>query len=305
MWEWLKSWWEDPTKQPVSGYLAGKVDDLAPSVLIKSKAQYFSLTVECLRIVLEREGVKKFFGVISGRVGFDLNRGPDAITLIISPEDLKGVDRKDLGKIIVQSIPLCEKIPYIGDSIDLRLALMSLEMENLLDGMVDVLSSVAKAAGIGYVEQAKAFVTPIEKGIGLLSKQGGTEIGIYKSIDDLKTGYYCVARGPQERLQLNRCKLSGNWELIDQSGKIVTDIPYFVIRIQANDNKDNFARIPSIRDAYEKMRESALEGKEKDATDAFELFRRTVIWSDDLLDHDRGPMIEWGRTNLQATFPAK
>ena len=304
-WEWLKHWWEDPAKQSVAGYLAGKEDDCSTSAAIKPRAQYFSVAVECMRIVLEREGPRKFFGAVTGRIGFNSTDGPDAITLVISPEALKGVDRGDLGRIVVQSVPLCEKLPYIGECLDLRLALMSLQGEDLLVGIVDVLSSVAKAAGIGFVEQAKAFLAPIENGIALLSRQGGTEIGIYKVITEPRTGYYCVARAPSTRLDLAKSKLSANWELMDQNGRLVSDIPYLILRIAAHDKKENFASIPSIRSAYERMRKSALEGKEKEAREAFEFFRRTVIWSDDLLDHDRRPMVEWARKNLEDTFPAK
>jgi hypothetical protein len=104
---------------------------------------------------------------------------------------------------------------------------------------------------------------------------------------------------------LANSKLSANWELIDQNGTLVSDIPYLVLRIEAHDKKENFASIPSIRSAYERMRKGAVEGKEKEAREAFEFFRRTVIWSDDLLDHDRTPMIEWARKNLEDTFPTK
>jgi hypothetical protein len=303
-WDWLKSLWEDPAQNYAAAYLAGRDGDPAPSKPITEGAQYFTVTLECMRLVYAREAFTKFYGVVSGQVGFDLTHGPEAITLIVSPDALKGVEKADLGRVIVQTVPLCEKIPYIGGSIELRMALLSLEASNLLTGVVDVLTSVAKAAGVGYVEQAKTFLAPIEKGIDLLTRQGGAEIGLYKAITEPKTGYFCVARAPAKRLDLAKCRLSATWELVDQNGKVTTDVPYFVVRLQAHDKKGNFARSPSIRNAYAKLQEAALKGEEQPAKEAFEFFRRTVIWSDDLLSQDRDEMIDAGRKQLEDSFPA-
>jgi hypothetical protein len=305
MWEWLKSLWEDPTQNFAAAYLAGRDGDPAPGTQIKPNQQYFTITLECMRLVYARQAFAKFYGVVSGRVGFDLATGPEAITLIVSPEELKGVEKANFGRVIVQTVPLCEKIPYIGDSIELRLALLSLEATNLLAGVVDVLTSVASAAGIGYVEQAKTFLASIEKGINLLIQQGGCEIALYKAITDPRTGYFCVARAPQNRLVLEKCRLSTNWELIDQNGQVVADVPYFVVRLQAHDKKGNFARIPNIRDAYAKLHEAAVKGDENTAKEAFEFFRRTVLWSADLLPQDRNEMIESAREQLAGSFPAQ
>jgi hypothetical protein len=205
--------------------------------------------------------------------------------------------------VIVQTVPLCEKVPYIGGSIELRLALLSLEATNLLTGVVDVLTSVASAAGVGYVEQAKTFLAPIEKGINLLIRQGGCEIALYKAISEPRTGYFCVARAPHDRLALEKCRLSPTWELIDQNGKVTKDVPYFVVRLQAHDKKGNFARIPSVRDAYAKLHDAATKSDEQTAKEAFEFFRRTVIWSADLHPHDRDEMIDFARKQLEASFP--
>jgi hypothetical protein len=309
MWEWLKSLWEDPAENYAAAYLSGRDGDPLPSTEIASGKQYFTISLECMHLVHAREGITKFYGVFSGRIGFDLASGPEAITLIVSPDALKGVEKAQYERVIVQTVPLCEKIPYVGGSIDLRLALLSLEATNLLSGIVDVLTSVAKAAGIGYVEQAKTFLGPLEKGIGLLVRQGGTEIGLYKSVNELKTGYYCVARAPVGRLNLTKCRLSSDWELTDQNGKAITEVPYFVLRVQSHENKGNFARIPSIREAYAKLRDAVLKGKGKEhqkaAKEAFEFFRRTVIWSADLQPHDREEMIEFARKQLETSFPAQ
>jgi hypothetical protein len=305
MWEWLKSLWEDPAQNFVAAYLAGREGEADGGIQIEAGQQYFTVTLECMRIVYAREALSKFYGIVGGRVGFDLASGPEAITIIVSPEALKGVEKADYGKVIVQTVPLVEKIPYIGGRIDLQLALLSLEASNLLAGIVDVLTSVASAAGIGYVEQAKTFLAPVEKGIGLLVRQGGTEIALYKAITDLRSGYFCVARAPQKRLALEKCRLSKNWDLIDQNGKVAADVPYFVLRLQAYDKKGNFARIPSIRNAYSKLHDAAVKGDEKTAKEAFEYFRRTVIWSPDLHPHDRDEMIEFARKQLVDSFPAK
>ena len=306
MWSWLKSLWEDPTQNLSAAYLAGRDGDAAPVKPIAAGQQYFTVTLECMRLVYAREAFTKFYGVVSGSVGFDLKSGPEAITLIVSPDALKGVEKADLGRVVVQTIPLCDRIPYIDGGLDLRLALLSLEATNLLTGIVDVLTSVAKAAGVGYVEQAKTFLSPIEKGIDLLVSQGGCEIALYKTIAEPMTGYFCVARAPENRLVLEKCRLSKTWELIDQNGKVTTDVPYFVLRIQAHDKKGNFARIPSIRDAYTRLHDLAVKGDdEKAAQEAFEFFRRTVIWSADLLQHDREEMIKSAQDQLEASFPAK
>lgn len=306
MWSWLKTLWETPSQNYSAAYLAGKDGDAAPGSPIKPGEQYFTVSLECMRLVYAREAFTKFYGVVSGRVGFDLKSGPDAITIIVSPDALKGVEKADLGRVIVQTIPLCERIPYIDGGIDLRIALLSLEATNLLTGVVDVLTSVATAAGVGgYVEQAKTFLAPIEKGIDLLVRQGGCEIGLYKTIDQPQTGYFCVARAPDKRLVLDKCRLSKTWELIDQNGNVTTDVPYFVLRVQAHDKKGNFARIPSIREAYAKLQNLAMGTDQKAADEAFEYFRRTVIWSVDLLPQDRDEMIESARKQLEASFPAK
>ena len=303
--QWLKSWWEGQAENYVAAYLAGRDGDTTPSNSFNEGGHYFTIALECMRIVLAREAFTKFYGVLSGQVGFDLARGPEAITLIISPDDLKGIEKKDLGRIIVQTVPLCEKIPYIGGNIDLRLALLSLESTNLLNGLVDVLTSVTKAAGVGYVEQAKTFLTPIEKGIDLLRTQGGCEIGLYKAISQPKTGYYCVARAPAKRLDLPKCRLSAAWELIDQTGKIVVDVPYFVLSVQAHDRKRNFGRIPSIREAYAKLNEAAVKGDEAPAREALAFFTRTVTWSDDLLPADKDEIIASAHEKMEKSFPAR
>jgi hypothetical protein len=305
MWDWLKSLWEDPAENFAGAYLAGRDGDPTLAMPIKADQQYFTITLECMHLVLAREAFTKFYGVLSGSVGFDLATGPQAITMIVSPEELKGVDKAQFGRVIVQTVPLCDRVPYIGSAIELRLALLALEATDLLNGIVDVLTSVASAAGVGYVEQAKVFLSPLEKGIALLRRQGGCEIGLYKTIADPTTGYFCVARTPSKRLALEKCRLSKTWDLIDPAGQVVTDVPYFVVRFQAFDKKGNFAAIPSIRDAYAKLHDAAIQGDEKAANEAFEFFRRNVLWSPDLFPADREEMIESARKRLEASFPAK
>jgi ribosomal protein S1 len=114
-----------------------------------------------------------------------------------------------------------------------------------------------------------------------------------------------VARAPRSRLVLEKCRLSTEWEIIDQNGKVATDVPYFVMRVQGYDKKGNFARIPSIRDAYAKLHDASVKGDEKTAKEAFEFFRRTVIWPADLHPHDRTEMIEFARKQLEESFPAQ
>ncbi|MBV8193110.1 MAG: hypothetical protein JO339_38225, partial [Alphaproteobacteria bacterium] len=125
MWEWLKKLWEDPTQNYVAAYLAGREgdDDGQPKEIEEGK-DYFTITLECMRLVNVREGLTKFYGVLSGTVGCDLETRQETITVIVSPEALKGVEKPKLAKVIVQSVPICERVPYSGGPIDLRLALL-------------------------------------------------------------------------------------------------------------------------------------------------------------------------------------
>src|SRR5580700_69907 len=127
MWDWLKSLWEDPAENFAGAYLAGRDGDPTLAMPIKADQQYFTITLECMHLVLAREAFTKFYGVLSGSVGFDLATGPQAITMIVSPEELKGVDKAQFGRVIVQTVPLCDRVPYIGSAIELRLALLALE----------------------------------------------------------------------------------------------------------------------------------------------------------------------------------
>jgi hypothetical protein len=134
---------------------------------------------------------------------------------------------------------------------------------------------------------AKPFVAPIQKGIDLLLTGGGDqilEIGLARSFNPLKTGYFVFVRATKQELTLEDLKVVGDdFRLVGADGVPIEDYPYVVFQITASPKRAGGLSIPEIKDAHEKLRVEERNGNIKEAQDAFASFRRIALTSYDLL----------------------
>src|SRR5436305_3032651 len=118
---------------------------------------------------------------------------------------------------------------------------------------------MASVAGVGSVNMAMPFVKPILEGANELAGAADAvlEIGRSDTLNNPKTGYFVVMQAEKEMKDISKLKLEQDGKLYDSRNSV--KYPYTVFNIEASDKRDDWFSLPEISNAYNKIREAALE----------------------------------------------
>jgi hypothetical protein len=280
-------------KDWVFGYLeSSQTPDGKPSEVITANTKYITVLLKSARIVNVRQGLSKFSGVVHCRTSLPVpgQTNPAEFHFVSIPNELQNADAKNLDRVVQVNKEVLGPIPYTGGTLEVEAGLFSVKTADLLKPYLDVISDLASLAGVSYVQVAKPFVAPIQKGLDLLLTGGGDqilEIGLSTGFNPIKTGYFIVLRLERNKSNIGELRITGDdFRIVGKDGESIQDAPYMVFEIKAEPVREDYYRIPEIRDAYKSFRTSLRSGKLTEAQDAFAVLRRITLTSYDLLpDH--------------------
>ena len=273
-----------------------------PPHTLQKDEDYVSIKVRSSRIVDVRKWAGKFYGAVHARSRYlHQDRGLVEYQTVLSPQLMRELDPAHLERVITIDKPILGPVPYFGQ-LSLELGLFSVKGSDVAGPYIDVLTSLAETAGVGFFSKALPFVDPLRKGLDLLfgnNNQAELEIGLDEDWSQVKTGTWLVIRAPKGTTALEGLQVDPNdFGLIDQHGQAYREQPYIVFAIEAIERRDDWMTIPELKDAWDKIGAAAKEGELNKAEKLFEHFQIIAKWSPDLVPKDAERLSEKAKKRL-------
>ena len=292
-----KDWFFDrvPENQTPDNFKVREVD---------KEKEYLSIVLKSMRIPYTRSGFKRFYATVHSSITLSHQGGTRAgFYVSTSAGKLEELDEKNLHKVLINNKRLLGPIPYLGSDVNLDIGLFSIQSADLLKPFISLLTQVSDLASVSIIKAAEPYVKPLETGIDLLLGSGNPtklETGISTSFTNtMRTGYYvmmCVDKNQMKKEDLFIDP--GDFKLLDKNKNAIEKYPYMVIQVSAEGSRDDWREIPEIKSTHDKLKEEAKKGKDEDVDEAWKVFKRTVQFSDDLIEDHKDQIIKDISTDL-------
>jgi hypothetical protein len=296
-----RDWFFGPV-EPADSALPGT----KPTV-VEAESAYVSLYLESMRVSAGRVRAQSFYGTVTSTVGIASRSGQHAeIVAVATPSALRGVDPQHLDRVVIGRIPLVGSVPYRGGGLDIEIGLFAFPASYLLGPYLDLLGEVAAVAS-AFLPPAGALAStalmpPVRKGLDLLlgtTTDARLEVGLAHSWDQPETGYYAVVTAPETP---GGFRIGARGRLLNPDGSEV-HAAYLVLRLDAHQDRHNWEKIPDVFAAYQVIEDAARRGDLVAARDALAAFRRTAVFSPDLLASDGQRLYNLVEVMLKQAFP--
>ena len=202
-----------------------------------------------------------------------------------SPADLRGVTKETANRVVMGPLRLAGPVPYRGDDVEVEIGLFSIPAKDLAAPYLDLLESVGRAAGIGFIGPAMSLVGPLKDGVTALVGTGlaDLQVGLSRAVHPVCTGVFAALAASPEQLGDRGCVLRDTRLHWADDLTPVTDISYIVYSIETTRERGDWSSLPGLREAYQDLieavrRDSVPEVKKRQAH-----FERVVRTSPDLL----------------------
>ena len=262
-----------------------------PRTPVPPGGAYLSLFLKSARVTDVRRGLSRFYGAVHSYVKLaHRSTGEAEFNMVIAPDMLRDIDARNVDRVLVLDQRLLGPVPYVGGDVELEIGLFSIQSADLAAPYLKLLESLSSAAGVSYFAAALPFAKPILDGIQLLT--GGNdasilELGLSKTERAPKTGYVVVVRAPKGSIDVSNLRVDPtDFTLLDRRGGAISDFPYLVLELTAQRERDDWALIPELRQAYAHVQQSVRAGKWTDAKAALAAFKLTAWTCNDLLLDD-------------------
>jgi hypothetical protein len=254
--------------------------------------------VRRLRVTNVRVGFSRFYGTVESYACLPhMSGSPIEFLTITTPSQLQDVQKRNLDRFVLAGKRLLGPVPYMGGDLELEVGLFSVKSQDMLKPYLDLLTDLAKAAGVAVFSVAAPYIQPLKRGIELLTGAdvGATlEIGVAATFEAPREGDYYVARLESTGHNLSRFSLDDNYNLLDDSGNDVTNSPYIVFSIEQDPTRDDWFMIPTIAQSYAQLTDAVKNQKSfKEVTSHLEHVKRTVLLSPDLLPEHAKQVTDW------------
>ena len=287
----LAELWNEKSHPQTYGYIG----DHTP--LQEGKDTYLSVSLESICIPYIRKFVKTFYATLYGNVSLLSSSSADkdfqSVTTLPSLSEIVELDPQHLDRIIQSTLCLLDDVPYRHEGLSVNLCLFSIQSGDLTKSYISLLKSIAKTAGIAFLSQAVPLAEVICNGITDLVNANELEIGLCKEFPIVEEGYYAVIRTDKETLPLAEFSIDPSTHRLLYQNKLVTQLPYFVLRFQFSDKREHWQEIPELQKSYENMithfRNFPLEYRLNQQM--FDAFKVAMTLSDELLEPDKNRLI--------------
>jgi hypothetical protein len=279
----------------------------AQRTVVGPESAYVSLHLESMRVSAGRVRAQTFYGAVTSAVGIASRSGQRAELLAVAtPSALRGVDPRDLDRVVIGTIPLATSAPYRGGGLDIEIGLFAFPASYLLGPYLDLLGEIAAVAS-AFLPPAgalasTALIPPARKGLDLLfgaATDARLEIGLAHTWNQPQTGYYAAVSAPEPA---GGFRINAQSHLLNPDGSEI-QTAYFVLRLDAHQERRNWEKIPDVFAAYQVIEDAARRGDLVAARDALAAFRRTAVFSPDLLAADGQRLFDLVEGMVKQAFP--
>jgi hypothetical protein len=301
--------WFQNVLQQVKGVITKQGEDFIlerlpapqPADVIKDQ-DYVSIIVKSARIDHVRRWTSKFYGCVQSRAHYlHVDRGDVEYQTVVVPALMKELDPKNLDRVIQIDKPILGPVPYVG-GLSLELGLFSVKSTDLAGPYIDLLTSLAQQASVGFISAAMPFVEPFRKGADLLfgnTNQSELEIGYDKTWTNLETGHWVLMLAAKCSVNVALLKVDSNdGRLIDSSGNPLKGYPYIVFEVARSNRRDDWMRIPELKAGWDAIAKAAKAEQLDDAEQLLRQFALTCRWSPDLVPADQKRLAQAAEAKL-------
>jgi hypothetical protein len=267
---------------------------------------YIELYVESLKIESARRFATKFQGVVYSFVTLSREGEANAQFAAVSkPAKLATLDSTALNKVITVSKQMMGAVPWRGGTLAIELGLFSVKTGNLLTPIIDLVTDVSTAAGIGFVGQVKPFLPLLTKGMDLIAGQTddtALEVAVDTSLTLTKTGNYAIIAAPKAELAGKTFSIDPSDHKLLCDGKSL-DKAYCVFSIRRTLQKADFGEIPDLKERYAALQAAIRSNIKKRAEDELTSFRLATLTSPDLIPADAKRLVDKASQRVRDAFP--
>ncbi|WP_299217433.1 hypothetical protein [uncultured Aquimarina sp.] len=260
------------------------IKELQPDV------DYLNVFLKKMRVVSVRKGLSKFYGAVHSYCNLYHPSGVNAeFNVVTTASKLMELDAKNIDRVVSMDQRMVGPTAYKGGDFDMEIGLFSIKSADLAKPYLGLLQEASTMAGVSFIGTALPYAGIIKKGVDLITgSQADTilEIGLSKTFATIKTGYYVVMRIDKDKVNQKDIFIDKDSRLVDRNGKAIKDYPYIVIQISGTNEKDDWARIPELQEAYKKLMDDVRKLDFTSSEDSLTVFRRTVLTSNDLNFND-------------------
>ncbi|HET7486937.1 MAG TPA: hypothetical protein VFJ85_03350 [Acidimicrobiales bacterium] len=287
------SWWDKLLRARTDDWVFTPIADESERAVerrvVEPETAYLGAFLRSMRIVDVRRGLSRFYGAVSSTATVPHRGGaPAEFFVVTTPTALRDVDAKQADRVLVLDRRILGPVPYRGGDLELELGLFSVRSADLAGPYLDLLESMASAAGLAFVGPALALAKPLRDGLELLVGADGPsmlEIGLAKTFSPPQTGTYCLLAASRDTVDTDALVLDAAGTLLHR-GQPVRDQPYVVVTLDAHDRRDDWSAIPALVKAHEALAAEVRTGNQARVGDALAVFRRAAVLDDDLLAAD-------------------
>ena len=273
---------------------------------------YLTITLRSMRIVNVRVATARFYGVVNSFVTINHSSGSVAsFQSVTTPTELQKLDARNIDKVIPCNIPIVGPVPYRGEEVSLQIGLFSVKEDNLAEPFIKLLESMSSLAGVSVLSATIPYLQPIRQGMEAITGTGADttlNIGISTTLNPPVTGWYLVMGAPKGEIDILQLEVTPNdFRLVDkQTKKPFKDFPYMLFTITQKREREDFYKLPYLKEAYQNLQQTIRAGNRNDAEEFLKVFKRAAFTSDDLLFTDSQRIIDLvearAKEVMKATF---
>jgi hypothetical protein len=286
-------WWKDIWTQEASSWAClefGLGSPALDSSVVAPNTGYLSVFLKTLQLRNVRKGLVRFSGAVHSFISIPhLSGNTASFHVFTSPATLQNIDSKNADRILVMDQRLLGPIPYRGGNLSVQIGLFSIKESDVTEAYIKVLESMSKAAGVSYISAALPFVAPLRDGVNLLAgtdSESILEIGLARTFNPIKTGYYAVVREEKQRAKELGLTVASDGSLYS-AGIPYKGAPYLVVGVEMRRERPDWFQIPELAKTYNDLLEALRGGGNNERVrDAGVVFKRTALTSPDLLTVD-------------------
>ena len=244
-------------------FILERLPEPAPAAVIKDQ-DYVSIIVKSARIDHVRRWTSKFYGCVQSRAHYlHVDRGDVEYQTVVVPALMKELDPKNLDKVIQIDKLILGSVPYVGE-LSLELGLFTVKSTDLAGPYIDLLTSLAEKASVGFISSALPFVEPLRRGADLLfgnAEQSELEIGYDKTWTNLETGYWVLMLAPKGSVNVSSLKVDPNdGRLLDGRSNAIKGYPYIVFEVAKSNRRDDWMLIPELKAGWTRSQKQPRPG---------------------------------------------
>lgn len=271
--------WNPRWKQESLGWAQGI---LSPGPAIEPNTAYLTIRLRTTHACDLRRRAPRMHAVIHARTTIEHKEGRSAFHAFAMPRELQSASAT-IDRVVEDPIPVAGPVPYRSGTVDIELALLTVEATPMTTRYVAMLADVARSVGVSYLANtaspaARAVVDGLES--LRLAEELMFEVGVSISAPPA-TGTYYVMRSDTPPDQIS----------VDANYRLLVDgrparAPYLVFTIEQDPTRLDLVRISEVVDQYNRLARGVRGYTKEDVAGLLKAFELTVSWCPDLLDID-------------------